>query len=305
MPTNVDSSADGDVQRPTLPLRANNAFFYYSELDRATEFYAGTLGYKIVADYGKARTLQIASSSFLTLVDGTIGMHKPDEPKTVTLAAVVNDVQSWYSYLQSKGVPIHKELTFQEGRAYDGFVALDPEGYLLEFVHFNPHPDNADLLPFLDKLPQLQNAIDTDNPNVNLHVSATILWLYYQDMEAAHHFMQETLGLKKVYDRGIATIYAASQSGFLGTVMAGKGLHPYSEQKAITISLLTDEIEKWHSWIATQPNVRFRTGEIVTRERYKALVAYIPENYYLEFNTFLEHPDNQEFVRVLRLLNTQ
>jgi hypothetical protein len=39
---------------------------------------------------------------------------------------------------------------------------------------------------------------------------------------------------------------------------------------------------------------------VVTRERYKALVAYMPENYYLEFNTFLEHPDNQAFLRALR-----
>lgn len=298
MPSNADSSTDGGVQRPTLPLRANNSFFYYSDLDRATDFYTGTLGYKVVADYGKARTVQIAKSSFLTLVDGTIGMHKPDEPKTVTLAAVVNDVQGWFDHLKANGVGFHKELSFQEGRAYDGMVALDPEGYFLEFVRFNAHPDNEKLLPLLEKLPPTPTAH-------NLEVFATILWLYYQEMEVAHAFLQDSLGLEQVYGRGIASIYAASPSGFLGTVMAGKGLHPYSEQKAITISLLTDEIEKWLAWLSTQPNIRWRTGEIVTRERYKALVAYTPENYYMELNTFLEHPDNEEFVRVLRLLDAQ
>jgi hypothetical protein len=104
-----------------------------------------------------------------------------------------------------------------------------------------------------------------------------------------------------VYEQSIATIYAASPSGFLGAVVAGQGFHPYAEQKAVTVSLLTDEIEAWYSWLPTRPNVRLRTGEIAKRERYHALVVYTPENYYFEFNTFLEHPDNQEFMRALRL----
>ncbi len=290
------------MQRPTLPFRASNSFFYYDDLDRATNFYQQTLGFKLVADYGKARTFQIASSSFLILVDSTIGMHSTDEAKTVTLASVVPDVQGWYDYLQAQQVPFHKELAMQPGRAYDGFVALDPEGYYLEFVRFNPHADNEQLLPLLSALPStLPDANVKSTRPAELAITATVLWLYYQGISEAQDFLEETLGLKKVYEQSIATIYAASPSGFLGAVVAGKGLHAYSEQKAITVSLLTDEIEKWHSWLATRPNVRLRTEEIATRDRYKALVAYTPENYFFEFNTFLAHPDNQELLRALHL----
>ncbi len=290
------------MQRPTLPFRANNAFFYYTDLDRATTFYGQTLGFTLVADYGKARTFQIASSSFLTLVDSTIGMHSADEAKTVTLASVVPDVQGWYDHLKGQEVQFHKELAIQPGRAYDGFVALDPEGYYLEFVRFNDHPDNAQLLPRLNALPPTYpDANETSQRPAKLAITATVLWLYYQEIPEAQEFFEETLGLKNVYAQSIAIIYSASPSGFLGVVMAGKGLHAYAEQKAITVSLLTDEIEEWLQWLPARPNVRLRSGEIVTRERYKALVAYTPENYYFEFNTFLEHADNQKFMRALHL----
>ena len=288
------------MQRPTLPFRASNVFFYYADLDRATSFYGQTLGFKLVADYGKARIFQIASTSFITLVDNAIGMHSSEEAKTVTLASVVTDVQGWYDYLQGQQVPIHKELAMQPGRAYDGFVALDPEGYYLEFVRFNDHVDNARLLPRLNILSPTQGDLsDGHSRPAALTISATILWLYYQEKAATHEFMAQTLGLATVYEQPLATIYAASPSGFLGAVVAGEGLHPYSEQKAVTISLLTDEIENWLKWIPTRPDARLRTGELAVRERYHALVAYTPENYYLEFNTFLEHPDNDEFMRAL------
>ena len=288
------------MQRPTLPLRASNVFFYYADLDRAVSFYGQTLGFKLVADYGKAKIFQIASTSFITLVDNAIGMHSSEEAKTVTLASVVTDVQGWYDYLQGQQVPIHNELAMQSGRAYDGFVALDPEGYYLEFVRFNDHVDNARLLPRLNTLPSTQGDVsEAKSRPAELTITATILWLYYQAKAATHEFMTETLGLEPVYEQSLATIYAASPSGFLGAVVAGEGLHPYSEQKAVTVSLLTDEIENWLKWIPTRSDARLRTGEIAVRERYHALVAYTPENYYLEFNTFLEHPDNGGFMRAL------
>ena len=35
-------------------ITANNAFLYYDDLDRATEFYTQTLGIEVAADYGFA-----------------------------------------------------------------------------------------------------------------------------------------------------------------------------------------------------------------------------------------------------------
>jgi catechol 2,3-dioxygenase-like lactoylglutathione lyase family enzyme len=291
------------MQRPTLPIRANNVFFYYTDLDRAAQFYSRTMGFRLVADYGSARIFQIAATSFLTLVDSSIGMHSVEEPKTVTLDCVVSDLEGWYKYLvEQQGVPLARELSADPAQAHDGFVVMDPEGYYVEIERFNVHPANAQLLPLLDALsPMVPDAATETQRPAQLAITGTVIWLYYQDVEAGQHFLAETLGLQWIFEQEIATLYAASPSGFLGTVIAGEGLHPASEHKAVTISLLTDEIDVWYAWLQAHPDIRLRTEEVVTRERYKAFVAYAPENYFFEFNTFLDHPDNQEFMRALHL----
>ena len=77
----------------------------------------------------------------------TKGMHTADEPKTVALALLTEQLKEWYEYLESKKVPI--KYTYKEGAAHDGFVAIDPEGYLLEFERFNQHPENEKFIPIL------------------------------------------------------------------------------------------------------------------------------------------------------------
>ena len=108
------------------------------------------------------------------------------------------------------------------------------------------------------------------------------------------------LGLRSIVDQGFAQIYPSSTSGFLGPVIAGQGLHPYTEQKAVTVSLLTDVIEDWFARLQAGNDFRLRSEEIVTRNpRYKAFVGYDPEGYYVEFNTFLDHEDNRDLMRFL------
>ena len=284
----------------SAPFQANNAFFYYRDVEAAANFYRQTIGATLVADYGFAKIIQLAQSSFLTLVDATKGMHSADEPKTVTLALVSEEVEGWFDYLAGQGVIMHRALEITPGRAHDGFVALDPEGYFLEFERFNAHPQNAQLVPRLAALsPAYPTQSETLRP-AHLGVTATVLWLYYQDIEAIHRFYKTALGLERVVDQGFAWIYQTSPSGFLGPVLAGQGLHPYTEQKAATISLLTGDIDAWFARLRGQPQFRLRTEEIVTRDRYRAFVGYDPEGYFMEFNTFLSHPDNQKLLEALQ-----
>ncbi|RIK33735.1 MAG: glyoxalase, partial [Chloroflexi bacterium] len=261
------------------------------------------IGATVVADYGFAKIVQLAQSSFLTLVDATKGIHSAEEPKTVTLALVSEEVEAWYEYLTRQGVTMHRALQITPGQAHDGFVALDPEGYFLEFERFNGHPENAQLLPRLAAIsPTYPTSGETLRPArpAQLGITATVLWLYYQDIEAISRFYTTALGLEQVVDQGFARIYQTSPSGFLGPVIAGQGLHPYTEQKAATISLLTDDIDVWFERLRGKPQFRLRTEEIVTRDRYRAFVGYDPEDYFMEFNTFLSHPDNQKLLGALQ-----
>ena len=127
---------------------ATNVFFYYADLERAHTFYKEVLGLRTSADYGYARIMQVAPRAFLTLVDAEHGMHTADEPKTAAIALVTDQLDEWWDYLQTQDID-WRSTSYQpkEGSAHDGFVAIDPEGYYLEFERFNPHPENDDATP--------------------------------------------------------------------------------------------------------------------------------------------------------------
>ena len=152
-----DSSEDEMIEAAsTLPeIVATNAFYYYRDVEGAWAFYTEVLGFPTVADYGFAKILRVGPTSYLTLVDETEGMHSSEEPKSVTLAIISDEVEGWWDYLSGLGVEMraglgNEEGIVEEGRPHDGFVAIDPEGYLLEFERFNPHPENEALLPILN-----------------------------------------------------------------------------------------------------------------------------------------------------------
>ena len=145
-----DGTAASEMSQPALPaILATNVFYYYQDVERVWAFYTETMGFPTVADYGFAKILRVGPTSFLTLVDEKEGMHSSSEPKSVTLAIVTDQVEGWWEYLSGAGVEMRSPLGSEEGRPHDGFVAIDPEGYLLEFERFNPHPQNEALIPVL------------------------------------------------------------------------------------------------------------------------------------------------------------
>ena len=135
----------------TFGTTASNVFFYYADVEAATTFYREIMGLRVVADYGFAKILQVAPKSYLTLVDAKEGMHDADEPKTTAIALITDELDEWWDYIQTQDVNMRStDYNPVAGSAHDGFVAIDPEGYFLEFERFNEHSENVDLLPALD-----------------------------------------------------------------------------------------------------------------------------------------------------------
>ena len=282
------------TQSPNLTIQANNALYYYHDLPRATRFYQELLGFELVEDYGVAKLFQVAASSYLMLIDGSIGRHSADEPKTVTTAFITDELEGWYDYLLAQAVPMRWEFNYKPGKPHDGFVAIDPEGYLLEFERFNPHPENDKLMPFLDPLPSLYPPPDqtTTRPR-NLGVKATVTWLYYRDLERAGRFWREVMGSQEVVDQGFAKIFPTSYSGFIGPVRAGDGLHPYTEKKGVTVSLFTDQIDEWFAYLQQQPDFDLQNEAVILEmDRVRDFLGFDPESYFIEFDAFIDHPGN-------------
>lgn len=282
------------TQSPTCTIQANNALYYYHDLARAARFYQEVLGLELVEDYGMAKLFQVASSSFLMLIDGSIGRHSADEPKTVTTAFITDELEGWYDYLVAQDVPMRWAFNYKAGKPHDGFVAIDPEGYLLEFERFNPHPENEQLMPLLEPLPSHYPSADqvTMRPR-HLGVKATVTWLYYQDLERAGRFWQEVMGCQQVVDQGFAKIFPTSYSGFIGPVRAGDGLHPYTAQKGVTVSLFTDTVDEWFAYLQQQPDFDLQNDAVILEmDSVRDFLGFDPEGYFIEFDAFIDHPAN-------------
>jgi len=277
-------------------IHASNAFYYYTDLKKAWTFYQDILGFETAADYGFAKIMRVAGYSYLTLVDAKFGMHKVEEPKSVTLAMVTEQVAAWYDYLISSGVPIHRKFEIVPDSAHDGFVALDPEGYFLEFEIFNPHPENNALMPFLSELETTYTSIGS-RPK-GLGIQATVLWLYYRDLNAAQKFHEGLLGAELLVDQGWAKVYPVSSSGFVGFVDGEHGLHKSATQKCVTVSFFTNDVNSWFQRAAAWEGFKLHTPEITYEgEHVRLFVGIDPEGYFFEWDTFLAGDENDDLLR--------
>jgi hypothetical protein len=231
-----------------------------------------------------------------------MGMHTPEEPKTVAIALITDQLDEWFEYLVEQGVEIKHGYDPQEGRPHHGFVALDPEGYYLEFERFNEHPENEEFIPLLNECQTIYPLTDSESSvPAGLGFKATVLWLYYRDTEGIRSFFEEKLGLDQVVDQGWAWIYQTSSSGFIGPVDETRGMHNWTEQKAVTVSFFTDDLEGWFSYVQEAEAFDLRHTEISVdeEERFHAFVGYDPEGYYLEFDTFQTHTLNSVLLELI------
>jgi len=146
-----------------------------------------------------------------------------------------------------------------------------------------------------------------------LGVQANIVFLYYKDTAAAAHFYEDILGLRLSVDqtaefvgpdgktrRGFTKIYQISPTSFVGLVDETQGHHRASEAKAVTLSFVTEQVDEWYDYLVSK-GVKMR-GPVRDSASYpiRGFVAYDPEGYFLEFERFLDHPQNAKLLKSLK-----
>jgi len=289
------------AESESMDIQANIIFFYYKNLDVAQQFYEDVLGLEVVLDYGFAKVFRISQTLFLGIVDEQKGMHRAEEPKTVTLSFVTNEIDEWYDYLSVQGVDISGPVKDASRHPTRGFVAYDPEGYYLEFERFLDHPQNEILLEKISQTKTLypSEKQKTSRPD-NLGILGNIVWLYYKNLDDAQLFYQNVFGFELLVDQGFAKVYSCSPTGFVGLVDESQGLHHFSEEKSVTISFISEQIENWYKHMLEQ-GVEMRCA-LSQSEAFpvKAFVTYDIAGYYLEFDWFPEHEKNKKLLSLLR-----
>lgn len=214
-----------------------NAVFHYADVAEAARFYREQLGLVPVETREEAVVLEIAPGARLVLADQAAAGYTDATPRTAALALVTEDVERWWEALSERDLEFRSRFTAKPDRAHDGFVLVDPGGWFLEFERFHPHPENEALLPRLAATaPRPVDAAAAGLP-AGLGFRASILWLYYRDLAGAERFHRDTLGLAPVVDQGWAKILALGPASYLGLVDGARGMHPWTEEKAVALEL--------------------------------------------------------------------
>jgi len=217
--------------------------YFFSDPAAAEHFYGRVLGLPQVGP----GLFRASETAFLRLEPVSEVGRDADAPKTATLSFVTDQVDAWYSYLKSKGVEIRSELKNSWRHPTRGFVAVDPEGYCLEFERFLDDPQNSRLLDILAKIKPLHpdaEAKPEGRPR-ELGIQANILWLYYQNLLSARRFAEDKMSAGILVDQGFAEVMTASPSGLIGLVAGAEGLHPWTERKAVRVDLAVDNLRDW------------------------------------------------------------
>lgn len=271
----IETRQPGILGAKTFPLiRGLTVRYFYKDPAAAARFYGRTLGLP-QAGPGLFRLSETS-----TLRVGRLGEAGADSgaPKTATLSFVTDEVDGWYAYLKSEGVVIKHGLADAKRHPTRGFVAVDPEGYLLEFETFLDRPQNSRLRDTLARVAPLgpDPSAGSKRP-AGLRVRGNILWLYYADLEAARLFHVDKLSAGLLVDQGFAKVMAASPSGFIGLVDGAEGLHRHTERKAVRIAFQVEDPSAWASILK-------RRGLVVLRDpKTGSPQVYDPGGYIFSF----------------------
>ncbi|MFQ6103172.1 MAG: VOC family protein [Candidatus Glassbacteria bacterium] len=113
--------------------RIEQVFLFVSDLNKSVSFYNEILGLPIVASDNDWVTFEIDDQT-LTLQKCTKDLSAPlHGPRNVQFALQVEDLDSFYITLETKGVPFFLEPTEQ---SWGGKLAqlLDPDGNILQLI---------------------------------------------------------------------------------------------------------------------------------------------------------------------------
>ena len=205
---------------------------YYSNPEMALNFYQETLGLPKAGD----STFFIGQQAMIQ-IHGFNEHHPEGQQQSTAIAFLTDQLPEWYAYAQEQKIPIKYTYKPKKGGPHEGFVAIDPGGYLLEFEQFKQHPENELFMAHLETAPKVETSIQS------LNFYGSITWTYHNDLLKMQRFYEEVLGFTMVADQGWTKIFQTSPTGFIGLVDERRGMMDYADDKAVELEWRLDNIE--------------------------------------------------------------
>ena len=255
-------------------VEQERVILFYQDLKAAVHFYGNLLGLEEVAQDSHSHTFRVGATSLLTLMDNSHALS--EKPKAVAIALLTDQLEAWWAYVQEKQIAVKYPLKVKPDGPHDGFVAVDPEGYLLEFERFHQHPENEKFIPVLDGSPTVLAKPNSAVPGA-IGFKGMITWLYYRDLLAMEDFYEAVLGFEKVADQGWTKIFQVSPTGFIGLVDERRGMLRFSEEKAVILSFSLEKRRDYLDYLSKyQPF-------ILLQQDSSAVTGKDPESYLMQF----------------------
>jgi hypothetical protein len=109
-------------------------FIFPEDMKSSADFYEHVIGLPLVQDQGDCRLYRVAGEAFLGICSCRPG--RSSATGSVVLTFVTSDVDGWYQYLSSVGVPTKAPPAETPSHRIYNFYAQDPGGHVVEFQRF-------------------------------------------------------------------------------------------------------------------------------------------------------------------------
>ena len=123
-----------------------------------------------------------------------------------------------------------------------------------------------------------------------MEIDGTITFFYYDDLETAARFYEETLGFEKVIDIPLAKVFKVHDGGHVGLVDGHSGYLKNTADKPVMLSWFSDGIEGWYRHLL---EYGVEVEQPPTEQSYlemKTMLFRDPEGYLLEILQWLKKP---------------
>ncbi len=109
--------------------------------------------------------------------------------------------------------------------------------------------------------------------------------LYYKDIAAARNFYGDILGLEATFSDEWVTLYRVVPGALLGVVReGGTAFHPARAENSVMLSLVTEDVDRWHARLRAFPGVRFlKSPYDHEKVPIRAMLVTDPGGYTVEF----------------------
>ena len=117
---------------PAVPFDQQVTFLFTNDLATTVRFYEDVLQLPLVLDQGSCRIYRVSNDGFL----GFCERATPEQPDSVIITLVSDQVDEWHARLVGLGVEIEKPPTLYEAYNIYHIFVRDPNGYLIEIQTF-------------------------------------------------------------------------------------------------------------------------------------------------------------------------